>query len=106
MVLTSPWWSRPARVARHRPCSFIGIRRRRERTLAGAYELGGVRTIEDLVRITEIVVFDVLGPENGIAKARVLLQAVMAGAKLIEAGDLEARIAALEARDAGDDTAG
>jgi hypothetical protein len=73
-----------------------GIRRRRERTLAGAYELGGVRTIEDLMRVVEIVVFDMLGLENSIARARILLSAALAGVKLVETGELEERIAALE----------
>jgi hypothetical protein len=73
-----------------------GIRRRRERTLAGAYELAGVRTTEDLFRVVEIVVFDLLGLENGIARARALLHSVVVGAKLLEVGDLEDRIAALE----------
>ena len=73
-----------------------GIRRRRERTLAGAYELGGVRTIEDLTRVVEIVVFDMLGLESSIARARILLSATLAGAKLVEVGELEGRIAALE----------
>ena len=73
-----------------------GIRRRRERTLAGASELGGVRTIEDLMRVVEIVVFDMLGLENSIARARILLSAALAGVKLVETGELEERIAALE----------
>jgi hypothetical protein len=73
-----------------------GIRRRRERTLAGAYELGGVRTFEDLMRVVEIVVFDVLGLENSIARARILLSAALAGAKLAEVGDLATRIETLE----------
>lgn len=73
-----------------------GLRRRRERTLAGAYELAGVRTTEDLFRVVEIVVFDLLGLENGIARARALLHSVVVSAKLLEVGDLEDRIAALE----------
>ena len=44
-----------------------GIRRRRERTLAGAYGLAGVRTVEDLLRVVEIAVFNLLGAENSIA---------------------------------------
>jgi hypothetical protein len=37
-----------------------------------------------------------LGLENGIARARALLHSVVVGAKLLEVGDHEERIAALE----------
>lgn len=73
-----------------------GIRRRREGTLSGAYELGGVRTLDDFLRVVEIAVFDLLGLENTIARARGLLHAAQVGAKLLETGELEERIVALE----------
>jgi hypothetical protein len=73
-----------------------GIRRRRERTLGGAYELAGVRTLDDLLRVVEIAVFDLLGLDNSIARARALLHGALVGAKLLETGELEERIAALE----------
>src|SRR5579864_8337355 len=52
-----------------------GYRRRRERTLGVAYEIGGVRTPEDLLRIVEIALFDLLGAEASITRARALLHA-------------------------------
>jgi hypothetical protein len=73
-----------------------GIRRRRERTVAGAYELAGVRTIDDLFRVVEIATFDLLSLENGIARNGALLRGVLVGAKLLEVGEQEDRIAALE----------
>jgi len=39
----------------------------------------------------------VLGLENSIARARVLIAGALAAAKLLETGDLEERLAALEA---------
>ena len=74
-----------------------GLRRRREKTVAGAYDLNGLASIEDLRRILEISVLDTLGLENSIARSRALMTAVGVGAKLVEVGDLEARVAAMEA---------
>ena len=74
-----------------------GLRRRREKTLAGAYDITGLGSIEDLRRILEIVVLDTLGLENSVARSRTLISAVLAGTKLHEVGDLDARLAALEA---------
>ena len=78
-----------------------GQRRRREVTIAAAYDLPGVRSIDDLLRLVEIAVLDVLGLENSIARARLLLTAATTGAKLLETADLEARVATLEAAAGG-----
>ena len=45
----------------------------------------------------EIAVFDTLGLDNSLARSRTLIAAAQAAARLLEAGELEARIAALEA---------
>jgi hypothetical protein len=74
-----------------------GLRRRREKTLAGAYDLAGLGSIEAIRRIVEIALFDVLGLENSIARARVLISGALAAAKLLETGELADRIAVLEA---------
>jgi hypothetical protein len=83
-----------------------GLRRRRDKTLAGAYDITGLGSIEDLRRIVEIVVLDTLSLENSVARSRTLIAAVLASTKLIEVGELEARLAALESamgRDPGRD---
>src|SRR3989304_383542 len=74
-----------------------GLRRRREKTLAGAYDVTGIASIEDLRRILEIVILDSLSLENSVARSRTLISAVLAGTKLVEVGELEARLAALGA---------
>jgi hypothetical protein len=74
-----------------------GLRRRREKTLAGAYDFAGLGTVESIRRLLEIAAFDALGLENSIARGRVLISAVMAAAKLLETGELEERLEALEA---------
>ena len=73
-----------------------GLRRRREKTLAGAYDFGGLASTEAIRRILEIATFDALSLENSIARARVLISAAQAATKLLETGELEERIAALE----------
>ena len=74
-----------------------GLRRRREKTVSSAYEFAGLGTIESIRRILEIATIDALGLENSIARARVLIAAAMAAAKLLEVGELEDRLAVLEA---------
>lgn len=74
-----------------------GLRRRKEGTIAVAYDLPGLETVEGVRRLVQIVVTDAMGLDNGIARLRVLLAAALAAAKLLETGDLEERLASLEA---------
>jgi len=74
-----------------------GIRRRRERTVSGAYEFEGLESVPSIRRVLEIAVLDTLGLENSIARGRALIAAVLAAAKLLEAGEHEERLEALEA---------
>jgi hypothetical protein len=74
-----------------------GLRRRREATVSTAYEFDGLESIEDIRRLLEIAVLDSLGLENSVARSRVLIAGVQAAAKLLEVGELEKRIDALEA---------
>ena len=74
-----------------------GLRRRREGTLALAYELPGLDSVAGIRRLLEVVVVDGLGSEQGIARLRVLIAAAGAATKLLETGELEERLAALEA---------
>jgi hypothetical protein len=53
--------------------------------------------LEADARVLEIATIDALGLDNSIARARVLIAAVLAAAKLLETGELEERLAALEA---------
>ncbi len=74
-----------------------GLRRRREKTVSGAYDFEGLGSIDAIRRILEIATIDVLGLENSVVRARVLISAAQAATKLLETGELEARIASLEA---------
>ena len=74
-----------------------GLRRRREKTVVGAYGIEGLDSVAAIRRILEIAVFDTLGLDNSLARSRTLIAAAQAATRLLEAGELEARIVALEA---------
>ena len=74
-----------------------GTRRRREGTLQGAYDLDGLASVSDIRRLLEIAIMDALGLENSIARVRALISASLAAAKLLEVGEHEERLAAIEA---------
>jgi len=74
-----------------------GLRRRREKTLSGAYDFAGLESIESIRRILEIATLDALGLDNSIARARVLIAAAMAATNLLKVGEVEERLTALEA---------
>jgi hypothetical protein len=74
-----------------------GLRRRREGTLAVAYDLPGLDSVEGIRRLLDTVVTEALGLDNGIARLRVLIAVATVATKLLEVGDLETRIAFLEA---------
>ena len=74
-----------------------GLRRRREATLAGAYEFEGLATVSDIRRLLEIAVTDTLELENSVDRSRTLAYLVQTALRALEAGELEERMAALEA---------
>ena len=78
-----------------------GLRRKRESTLQGAYELDGLASVADIRRLLEIAVMDALGLDSSIARVRVMIAAALAAARLLEVGEMEERLVALEAALAG-----
>lgn len=72
-----------------------GLRRRREHTLAGAYDVEGLESVVQIRRLLEIATLDTLGLENSVA--RNLIASATAAARLVEVGELEDRLQALEA---------
>ena len=74
-----------------------GLRRRREVAVVGAYDLGGLENVRDLRRILEIALLDTLSLDNSMARSRTLGYLVGVAAKLLEIGELEERLAFLEA---------
>lgn len=74
-----------------------GLRRRREGTIAVAYDLPGLDTVGGIRRLLDIVVTDGVGLENSIARLRALISAAVAATNLLKVGELEDRLSALEA---------
>ena len=75
-----------------------GNRRRREKTIEGAYDLAdGLRSADDIRRVVEAITFELLSMESTIARANAILRAAGVAARLLETGELERRIADLEA---------
>ncbi len=91
------FWHSPAHIEEAAAARKLGgQRRRRESTLAGAYEVGPLNTVGGIRRALEIVTFDGLGTEISIGRGRLLISAVQALTKLLEVGELEQRVTDLE----------
>jgi hypothetical protein len=74
-----------------------GIRRKRELITSGAYEFEGLDSVAHIRRLLEVAIVDTLGLENSIARARTLGYLALSGIKLLEVGEHEERLRALEA---------
>ncbi len=74
-----------------------GLRRRKEGTIAVAYDLPGLDTVAGIRRLLDIVVTDGVGLENGIVRLRVLISTATAATNLLKVGEFEDRLASLEA---------
>lgn len=74
-----------------------GLHRRKRKTVGAIFGFRGLRSIEDNQALLETAAIESLALENTIARNRALGSFAATGAKLIEVGDHEERIAALEA---------
>ena len=74
-----------------------GLRRRREKAVQGAYDIEGLEDVPAIRRLVEVAALDTLSLDNSIARARTLISAALAAAKLLETGEFEERLVALEA---------
>jgi hypothetical protein len=91
------FWHSPTRKADLAEAQELGrARRRRESTVAAAYDLEGLSTPDDYGRVIEIGLFDTLSLPNSVPRNRTLGFLVAAGLKCWETGDTQARLAALE----------
>ena len=73
-----------------------GLRRRREKTVQGAYEFEGLNSVEDVRRVLEIAVMDTLGLENSVARSRTLAYLAQSALKVFEFREFDDRLQALE----------
>src|SRR6202162_4387851 len=74
-----------------------GLRRRKEGTIAVAYDLPGLDSVAGIRRLLDIVVTDGVGLENGIPRLRALIATAVAATNLLKVGEFEDRLATLEA---------
>jgi hypothetical protein len=74
-----------------------GLRRRKEGTIAVAYDLPGLDSVDGIRRLLEIVSTDGLSMENGVPRLRALISTAVAATNLLKVGEFEDRLAALEA---------
>jgi hypothetical protein len=78
-----------------------GLHRRKKKTVGAVYGFQGLRSIEDNQALLETAAIETLALENSIARNRALASYSAIGAKLIEVGDHEERLRALEAAQRG-----
>ena len=71
--------------------------RKKEHALAGIYEVEGLESVEQIRRVLEVALMGELGMENSHNRARVLIAVASAAARLLEVGELEKRVAGIEA---------
>jgi hypothetical protein len=69
-----------------------GQRRKREATLATAYDFQGRTSIPEIRRLIEVAAFDALGLENSIHRVRALAYLAQVSATLLEKGEVEERL--------------
>ena len=74
-----------------------GLRRRREKTVSGAYDFEGLGDVGQVRRLLEIAALDTLSLENSVARSRTLAYLAQVALKALEVGEFEARLEALEA---------
>jgi len=92
------FWHHPDHIQEAEEARRLGgLRRRRERTVAGAYAFEGLHTVADDRRLLEIAALDTLALENGVARNRTLAYIAIGHSKCVETAELERRIQVLEA---------
>ena len=74
-----------------------GQRRKREATLATAYDFQGLTSIDEIRRLVEVAAFDALGLDNSINRVRALGYLAQVATSLLEKGEMEDHLAAVEA---------
>ena len=91
------FWHSPAHAKEAAEARRLGgLRRRKEKVVEGSYAIEGLENISQVRRLVEIAVLDTLALENSISRSRALIAAAGTAAKLLEVGEFEQRLLALE----------
>ena len=83
-----------------------GLRRKKEGTIAIAFDLPGLDTVAGIRRLLQIAATDAVGLDGGIPRLRVIISTAVAATNLLKVGELEDRLAHVEAAVARYDAAG
>ena len=73
-----------------------GQRRKREATIATAYDFQGLTSVQEIRRLIEVAAFDALNLDNNISRVRALGYLAQVSVTLLEKGELEERLQAVE----------
>src|SRR6266542_248459 len=74
-----------------------GLRRRKEGTIAIAFDLPGLDSVAGIRRLLQIAATDAVGLDTGIPRLRVIISTAVAATNLLKVGELEDRLAHVEA---------
>jgi hypothetical protein len=81
----------------HAARSAGGQRRKREATLATAYDFEGLTSVDKIRRLVEVAAYDTLSLDNNLNRARTLGYLAQVASTLLEKGEMEERLASIEA---------
>jgi hypothetical protein len=73
-----------------------GLRRKRESTISTAYQFESLNSVDGIRRIVLIAVLDALSMENSMSRARTLAYLAQVALRMLDVGEMEERVAALE----------
>jgi hypothetical protein len=91
-VFHDPEYSKTVQAAR----SAGGQRRKREVALAVAYDFQGLGSVAEIRRLVEVAAFDALGLDSSIQRVRALAYLAQVSVGLLEKGEWEQRLEAVE----------
>jgi hypothetical protein len=74
-----------------------GARSRRAATLATIYEVGDLKSVDSIRDVLRVNLLETLAQDNTIARSRAVVQNLGVATKLLEVGELEDRVSAIEA---------
>jgi hypothetical protein len=91
------FWHSPEHAAEAAEARRLGgLRLRREKITAGAYDFDGLGDMGSIRRLLDIAVIDTLGLENSVARSRALAYLSQVAIKALEVGELAERVEAIE----------
>ena len=91
------FWHDPANAEQMAEARRLGgLRRRKEKTVSEAYDIESLENVGQVRRLLVIAVMDTLGLENSIARSRALAYLSQVALKMLEVGEFEERLKALE----------